>query len=56
MTEVVRDELAAMAIAGAALCFGLRFIAIRRGWRLPVAGQPQQTESGADAAEDERGG
>lgn len=28
----------AVAIAGAALCFGIRLIAIRRGWRLPVAG------------------
>ena len=27
----------AVAVAGAALCFGLRFLAIRRGWRLPVA-------------------
>lgn len=27
----------ALAIAGAMLCFGLRFIAIRRGWRLPTA-------------------
>jgi uncharacterized membrane protein YeiH len=26
------------AIAGAALCFGLRMIAIRRGWHLPTAG------------------
>jgi uncharacterized membrane protein YeiH len=25
------------AIAGAALCFGIRFMAIRRGWQLPVA-------------------
>lgn len=25
--------------AGALLCFGLRFMAIRRGWRLPVAGK-----------------
>ena len=24
-------------ILGAALCFGLRFMAIRRGWQLPVA-------------------
>lgn len=30
----------ATAIAGAALCFGIRFIAIRRGWRLPVADLP----------------
>lgn len=26
-----------MAIAGAVLCFAVRFLAIRRGWRLPVA-------------------
>ncbi|ABC82941.1 trimeric intracellular cation channel family protein [Anaeromyxobacter dehalogenans] len=26
--------------AGALLCFGLRFMALRRGWRLPVAGAP----------------
>ena len=25
-----------VAIAGAALCFGIRFAAIRRGWQLPV--------------------
>ena len=25
------------AIAGAALCFGVRWLAIRHGWRLPVA-------------------
>lgn len=24
-------------IAGAVLCFGLRFVAMRRGWRLPIA-------------------
>lgn len=28
------------AIAGAVLCFGLRFIAMRRGWQLPIA-RPQ---------------
>ena len=27
----------AATVAGAALCFGLRLMAIRRGWRLPVA-------------------
>ena len=27
----------AVAIAGAVLCFGLRFVAIRRGWQLPFA-------------------
>jgi uncharacterized membrane protein YeiH len=28
------------AIAGAVLCFGLRFIAMRRGWHLPIARPP----------------
>jgi uncharacterized membrane protein YeiH len=28
---------AAVAVAGALVCFGLRFIAIRRGWNLPIA-------------------
>ena len=43
----------ATALAGAALCFGLRLIAIRRGWRLPVADLPQQLRAGgADEQED----
>jgi uncharacterized membrane protein YeiH len=29
------------AIAGALLCFGLRFMAMRRGWQLPTARSPQ---------------
>jgi uncharacterized membrane protein YeiH len=29
---------AAAALVGAALCFGLRVLAMRRGWQLPVAG------------------
>jgi uncharacterized membrane protein YeiH len=49
---VVGHELnlpaAATAIAGAVLCSGIRFIAIRRGWHLPVAGLP-------DDQKDERG-
>lgn len=43
----------AMAIAGAALCFGIRLIAIRRGWRLPVAGLPQRPKAGADVADEQ---
>jgi hypothetical protein len=31
---------ATVAVAGAALCFGLRFLVIRRGWRLPIAPTP----------------
>ena len=44
----------AMAIAGAALCFGIRLIAIRRGWRLPVAGLPQRPKAGADVSDDQK--
>ncbi len=29
------------AIAGVVLCFGLRFIAMRRGWQLPIARSPK---------------
>ncbi len=35
--SALRLPSAAMMIAGAVLCFGLRFLAIRRGWPLPVA-------------------
>jgi uncharacterized membrane protein YeiH len=34
----------ATAIAGAVLCFGIRFVAIRRGWQLPVANIPLRSE------------
>ena len=43
-----------MAITGAALCFGIRFVAIRRGWRLPVADLPQRVEAGAGVVDDEQ--
>lgn len=33
------------AIAGAALCFGLRFMAMRRGWQLPVARPPEESST-----------
>jgi len=33
----------AAAVAGAVLCFGLRFIAMRRAWQLPIAKPPNQT-------------
>ena len=36
----LRLPATAVTIAGAVLCFGLRFIAIRRGWHLPVADAP----------------
>jgi uncharacterized membrane protein YeiH len=36
-------------IAGAALCFSLRFTAIRRGWQLPVAHWPEQPSAQASS-------
>ena len=46
----------AMAITGAALCFGVRLIAIRRGWRLPVADLQYRPRADDDALdEDDQG-
>ena len=42
----------AVTIAGAVLCFGLRFIAIRRGWHLPVADEPEPPTTKAHAPRD----
>ena len=36
------------ALSGAILCFVLRFLAIRRDWRLPVAGHPGRRETDRD--------
>ena len=36
------------AIAGAVLCFGLRFMAMRRGWQLPKAPLPNRQDQGID--------
>ncbi|WP_046862500.1 trimeric intracellular cation channel family protein [Microvirga massiliensis] len=41
------------ALTGAALCFGLRLIAIRYGWRLPVAHLSAQQRAEADPSDDE---
>lgn len=38
-----RSDLLPWAGTGAVLCFGLRMISIRRGWRLPVAQEPDRT-------------
>ena len=39
-------------IAGAALCFGLRLMAIHYGWHLPIARRPGQSAAQADAPDD----
>jgi uncharacterized membrane protein YeiH len=40
------------ALVGAALCFGLRVMAIKHGWRLPVAGADRRRSRGTDTAVD----
>src|SRR3984893_8549429 len=40
--------------AGGALCFGLRFMAIRHGWHLPVAHLSAQGRAGIDRSNDKK--
>ena len=42
----------AAASVGAAFCFGIRLVAIWRGWHLPVARLPEQSTGGTDAPVD----
>ena len=37
--DALRWPAAPVAVAGALLCFALRWLAIRRGWRLPISGE-----------------
>ena len=47
--QLLRLPSTPLAIAGAVLCFGLRLVAIRRGWGLPVARLPEQpTDQGTN--------
>ena len=41
-------------VAGAALCFGLRLVAIRRGWQLPSARPRPREQETADSARSDR--
>ena len=43
----------AVALTGAALCFELRLMAIRRGWQLPIAQPLPRPEADADAPGDQ---
>jgi uncharacterized membrane protein YeiH len=45
----------AVTIAGAALCFGLRLMAIHYGWHLPIARRPGPSAAQADAPHDRKG-
>jgi uncharacterized membrane protein YeiH len=55
---VIGDALglpyAVSAPVGGALCFGLRFLAIRHGWHLPMAGLPSRKRPEADPSDEER--
>jgi uncharacterized membrane protein YeiH len=48
--DALRLPSTVMTIAGAVLCFGLRLMAMRRGWRLPIARKPEQRNTAADAS------
>jgi hypothetical protein len=43
-----------LTLRGAILCFALRFMAIRRGWHLPVAGEPERPTPNARAPKDRK--
>jgi uncharacterized membrane protein YeiH len=42
--EALSLPAAPVALAGAALCFGLRIVSIRRGWQLPIAPPAEEAE------------
>ncbi len=46
----------ATTIVGALLCFGLRLMAVRRGWRLPLARRYEQRNAPARAPKDREDG
>ena len=50
----LRLPATAVTIAGGVLCFGLRFMAIRSGWHLPLAEGPDQLDGKAPAPNDRK--
>ncbi len=42
--EMLHASSTAAAVTGAALCFALRFVAMRQDWHLPIAQPPQQPD------------
>jgi uncharacterized membrane protein YeiH len=45
----------ASAVAGAVLCFGIRYMAIRHGWRLPIARARHRSTTKAEDADPSKG-
>jgi uncharacterized membrane protein YeiH len=52
--SVLHFPSAAVMIAGALLCFGLRLMAIHWGWRLPIAGLRGRSAVGLSTPDDQR--
>src|SRR5437588_1390299 len=52
--HVLKAPPAASAVAGAACCFGLRLVALWRGWRLPGADEHEKATGVADNADRRR--
>jgi uncharacterized membrane protein YeiH len=52
--NALRLPSTAVTIAGAVFCFVIRFMAIRRGWHLPIAGEPGQSTMPARAPKDRK--
>ena len=48
--HVLNAPPAVSALAGAAVCFGIRVVALWRGWRLPIAGAKKNAVGSADDA------
>ena len=48
IANVLQLPSVAAALVGAALCFGLRVLAMRYGWQLPVAGLDTRSSKGSD--------
>ena len=47
--HVLNAPPAASAVAGAAVCFAIRLVALWRGWRLPTAGEKTHAAGSADS-------
>ncbi|WFU23716.1 trimeric intracellular cation channel family protein [Bradyrhizobium sp. CB1717] len=51
--DMLRLPYSFTALSGAALCFGLRFMAIRHGWHLPVVRLSAQQRAEPDSSDDQ---
>ena len=52
--DVLKAPPEASAAAGVACCFGIRLVALWRGWRLPTAGEHENATEVADDTDDRR--